>query len=440
MSNRNEKKTNRHQPRHAVQEMDASVPEYEIVDEVSDKEQRISARRGRKKRSVMARVLTRLLFVLVIGVAALWVWQNWDSFDPRKMMENMQIFFAGGQKGDGFPVEIDGNSVLFMNGVDNHLALLTDTAFVMLNGKGGEQVRRPNSYSQSMMRTAGDYILIAELGGKRFRLEKRTETVLNVTADNVSDDEKKAPVLDEPIQNAIVSCAVRADGTVVLATESSQSHTSEVVVYSSKGKKLFHKYNSSLLVVDVALSPDGKSVAFAGLEAVNGQMRSTVQVFDLKNAALIKQYTMNDVMLCTVSYYANGNVVAIGDTGCLVADLQKDEPVCQYYQTSELIGYQISSYTAAVVLRDYGASDGGQVLLIDQSGSKKGTAKFDGSFRHCTFNKNNLMLLTSSHLYTVSNEGALSNTQDIPQDGRMVGVLNNQIVVLGLQALSVYTP
>ena len=59
------------------------------------------------------------------------------------------------------------------------------------------------------------------------------------------------------------------------------------------------------MVVDAAVSPDGKQVAMVSLSTDGGAMRSSLQVFDMSSAenAPIKEYAQNDLMLCRVIYF-----------------------------------------------------------------------------------------------------------------------------------------
>lgn len=105
-------------------------------------------------------------------------------------------------------------------------------------------------------------------------MESRSGTLLDVPANNEkTEDGKTTTVLDKPLENKIVTASVDARGNVTLVTGSSQSHMSEVLVYNKQGKRLYARRSAEHMVVDAAVSPDGKQVAMVSLSTDGGAMR-----------------------------------------------------------------------------------------------------------------------------------------------------------------------
>lgn len=400
-------------------------------------EETAAAPRRKKRRSSGLRLGMRLLALVLAAAVVLAVWQNWDSLAPRNLMFWFDQTFSA--KGDGYPVAISGSSVLDMQEEQSYLVLLTDTSLVALNANGGEVMRRQHNYSDPILLTSGKYMLIAEVGGKRFRLETMPDTVLNATANNLAED-KKTSVLDTPVENAIISAAVRADGTVALVTESSQSYTSEALVYSPSGKLLYRQRYATMMATDVALSPNEKDIAVTGIEAVNGAMQSRLQIHTLqsKDNKPRKEYTGEGVLMGRVAYLSGGQVAAVGDTQTWLVDADGDQDKRITYDQQQLVGCAIGDKTVNLALQKYGSGDGGEVMRLNPQGETLYTAAFTGSFRHMCVQDTQLLLLTSGRLYHGDGE-ALGGGVDVQQDGRMAGLLGDKAIVLGLTALNEYS-
>lgn len=397
----------------------------------------VSARPKRKKRrSSGVRLAVRVLSFLAAAAIVVTVWRHWDTLAPRNLMFWIGQTFSS--KGDGYPVEISGNSVLDMQEVQGYLVLLTDTSLVALNTSGGEVMRRQHNYADPILLSSGKYMLVAEVGGKRFRLETMPDTVLNVTYDNLSAD-KKTSVLDVALENAIISADIRSDGTVALVTESSQSYTSEVLVYSTEGKLLYRQRYATMLATDVALSPNEKDVAVSGIEAKDGAMQSMLRIYAMKSKETSprKEYTGEDLMLYRVEYMSDGHIAAIGDAQTWVVDADDTLDQRISYE-QQLVGYTVGDKMIGLALQKYGAGDGGEVVRIDREGNTAYTAAFTGSFRHLYAKENRLLLLTAGRLYQ-GDEQKLNGGTDVQQDGRMVGLLGDRAIVLGLTSLSEYS-
>lgn len=400
-------------------------------------------RKKRRRRSFFARVMLRLLIVAVVFVAGVWVYRNWDTLAPESLVIWLDEKFSGGEKGAGFPVDIVGSEITAMTRLKNNLAVLSDNALILYNSRGGEVDRRIHGYAKPILRSAGDYLLIAEADGLRFRLESRSGTLLDVPANNEkTEDGKTTTVLDKPLENKIVTASVDARGNVTLVTGSSQSHMSEVLVYNKQGKRLYARRSAEHMVVDAAVSPDGKQVAMVSLSTDGGAMRSSLQVFDMSSAenAPIKEYAQNDLMLCRVIYFDGGTVLAVGDSACWVVNPSGTLFEKQSYPEYELIGMTEGENSAALVLRRYGNTDGGRLLVVRSTGDVAYTADFEGSFRDISpAGSEGYWLLTGGELLHAGGKG-WDQRLDIPADGRMVCGLGDRAIVLGLTSLTEYRP
>lgn len=412
-----------------------SVPPEESRNEP---EMTVLPRRKRKKRKVVLRVLSRLTIVAAVALAGFLVWRNWDKLAP----ENLVIWIEeklSGKKSGRFPVEISGGTVLDLAEAKGNLALLTDTALVIYNGNGAELTRRQHSYTSPILKTHGDYILIADTQGTRFRLETRASTLLNVVPSGTGQDSKDITILDVPPTNRIVSAAVGKNGITAFVTDSGQSYTSEVLAYDKKGKNLLHRYNVELYGVDVAVSPDGKWIAVAGFTAHNGAMKSVVQVYSLSDAkAQAKEYTDTDVLLCGIAYFPNGTLIAIGDTASWVINPNGTLFEKQAYADRQLAAFAVGENMAALVVHRYGSSAGGELIMLTPAGSIAYREDFTGAFRALAPSESGALLLTSGNLYHAGAKG-LGKATEVLQDGRLVCGIGKKAVVLGLTTLKVYT-
>lgn len=399
-------------------------PPAAAPEETPEKKDRARSSR-RRPRSAAWLLLSRLMLVSALVVMGALVWKNWDSLAPAELFDWIDQKITGGDGGSGFPVSISGNTVVALSPVKSGVGILTDTSLLLMDANGAELMRRSHTYARPMLRTAGDYLLIAELGGTRFQLETRKETVFSGT-----------------VANDIRSVAVGPDGMVAVATASTKSYLSEMVVFDKSGKEIFHWYSTELMAADVALRRDGKQAAVIGLSTEKGAMKSTLLVLDIQSGATepVASHSGTDVLLCTVSFLPNGQVAAVGDTACwlFTADAENSTCVPVSYEDRELLGYAVGDKGIALALRHYGANEDGELLLTDADGTVIGTEAFEGDFRHLAKADNGFYLLTATRLYQVA-DGAFAANREVPADGLMVTTLKDDALVLGLTTLQTYT-
>ncbi len=377
-------------------------------------------RARRRGRSVIWAVLFRLTLVVAVVLLGVLLWRNWDNLAPAALTEWFDRTVTGGDGGDGYPVDISGDGVVSMQAFGNNAALLTDTSLLVYNSSGAETVDRGHTFADPLLCTAGDYMLVAELGGNRYTLHN-----------------KKEAVRDGAATGTVVSAAVSENGQVALATESSQSYMSEVLVFDRKGNEAFHWYSADLMVVDVAFSPRQKEIAVLGLSAVGGDMCSTLHVFSLsgKEEGPTHTYRATGAMMTALNYFDNGRVAAVGDTAVWVYDPDKNETAVTDFEDAVLLGYAFSDEGVGAVTRDYGESRGGMLRVITTVGNPVREITFAGNYRHVTAADRGFYLLTEDTLYQADGAGIAKQTA-VSADSLMTVEMNGKPLVLHLSMLT----
>ncbi len=377
-------------------------------------------RARRHGRSVIWAVLFRLALLVAVVMLGVLLWRNWDNLAPASLTEWLDRTVTGGDGGDGYPVDISGDSVVSMQVFGNNVALLTDTSLLVYNSSGALTVDRGHTFADPLLCTGGEYMLVAELGGNRYTLHSKKEAVRDGTA-----------------SGAIVSAAVSDNGQVALVTGSSKSYMSEVLVFDRKGNKIFHWYSADLLVADVAFSPRQKEIAVLGFSAVGGDMRSTLHVFSLsgKEEGPTHTYRATGAMMTVLHYFDNGRVAAVGDTAVWVYDPDKNETAVTDFEDAVLLGYAFSKEGVGAVTRNYGESRGGMLRVITTVGNPVREIAFAGDYRHVTAADRGFYLLTEDTLYQADGAGVAKQTA-ASADSLMTVEMNGKPLVLHLSMLT----
>ncbi len=376
--------------------------------------------RRRRGRSVIWVVLIRLLVITAILILGVLLWQNRDHLAPAAVTEWFERVITGGSKGDGYPVDIGGDRVVSMQPVGNQTAVLTDTALQLYNSTASQTANRAHTYADPLLRVEDDYILVAELGGTRYTVHT-----------------KKEIVFEGQVDYPILSAAVSANGQVAIATESSQSYRSEVLVFDRKGKNVFHWYSVDLTVIDVTFHPRQKQIAVLGLSASGGEMRSTVQVFSIsgKGTGATHTYSATGPMMTALRYFDNERLGVVGDTAVWVYDPIKNVTAVTDFEEAVLLGYTFAPDGIGIVTRNYGEGGGGVMQHISATGNVAGTIAFDSNYRHIAAADDGFYLLTESTLYLIK-KGAVSKQKAVSADSLMVAEMTGKPLVLGLSMLT----
>ncbi len=374
-------------------------------------------RRGKTNYTQWIRLLKRLVVLAAVLLTAFFGWKYWDKIAPAALLDWTEATFGEGQKGEGFPCGIAGNSVLYMAETKQHLAVLTDTSLRFYSSNAACVAERPHSFSKPVIHTAGKYVLLTEHGGNRIRLDTRRETVLEKTLDNCE----------------IYAASVLPNGTVALIlNNTSKSYMSEVRVLSSSGEERFSYKSTKYLLTAVALSANGNELAAVGTGAEKGVLKSVLLKVSLSNGE-VQEYSGADVLLHSVGYVSKSTVLAVGDREIWSLPANTDTPKKVRCEGFEPAGYAFSDKMLGVALRRVGSTDQGALWLFDASGKQVRSVDYSGEYRSVSTNENQVLLLTDRMLYEVS--AAESKEVSVPTDALQAVIYRRAPLVLTLTQL-----
>lgn len=375
-------------------------------------------REVRRRRARRRAILRAVIVVAVIAVVVL-VWHNWDRLAPDRLMGNIENLFGMGT--GSYPMDMSGTHVQRLQQVGNYAAVLTDSHLIYLNHSGAEVSRYSLSYPTALMRTADQYVLVAEQGGRRLHLSTRNKVVLEMNAD--AD---------------ILAVSVNKKGQIAVLTDGTQGYTVQVKVYDKTGKLLYTR-DRNHTAVDVALSPDGAQVATLSVDAVNGNLNTTMDVFSLKTSATdaLCSYLAKDRLLHRMEYMEGGWLAAFSED-CVVM-LDTSDGLATLYAPTDMrvLGFAVAGKDLALAVRPYGNTGGGQIHVVNTDGTAARVIEFTGDFRDLAGDNHQYALLTDAYVQAFS-AAAEGHTIPVEADGQQVAVADEQVVVLGLNRLEAY--
>lgn len=356
-------------------------------------------RGGRTNYGPWLRLFKRLLVVAVVLIIGFLVWDNWEKIAPEALLDWTDQKFGNAQSGEGYPCAVNGNDVIDMTEVNQHLVVLSDTGLRFFNGSAACVADRTHAFTQPVMRTAGNYVLLAEMGGSRIRLDTRREIVLE----------------HELANRRIYAANLLSNGTTaVVLNSASQSYVSEIVVLNTKGDTQFSYKSNKYLLTDVALSPNGKQVTAVGTAAENGVLKSVLLVITLSSNK-VEEYTGVDVLLHNVAFFSNGTAIAVGDKEVWTLKGNASEVEKTVYGGFEPVGYTATSSLVGVALRRSGSTNTGEIWAFDANGKRVQAVPYEGTYRSLSGKGSTLLLLTDRALYETRGSD-LQSTLAVPSD------------------------
>ena len=238
--------------------------------------------------------------------------------------------------GDDFPQELPSGKIRDLAPIGKDLVVLTDSNLFVYNSQGKQTGGYLHGYANAICRTNGDRVITFDRGGKRFRVDSRTQELFSAT-------------LDYPI----VSADISRKGYVAVAAGDNR-YQSRVTVYDQEFDEIFIR-SSSDLVVDLKLDNRGEGMAISSVGAREGQLISAVTLFRFTQKDPTAQIELPDELVLSMAYAKDGNVQVITDRRAALFSAEG----------AELASV---SFNEAYVNRFVNLTQGGMFVLLDELG------------------------------------------------------------------------
>lgn len=243
-----------------------------------------------------------------------------------------------------------------------------------------------------ILKTAGNYILIAEKNGKKICLYNDRKLVYEVDTDD-----------------NILTCNLSANGDVVAITDKS-SYKGAVVVFNKEGNQIFAWSSGSDNIISADISASSRRVAVALLNT-DEQVKSMVQFFDINKTESYAQVIFEDTILFNIDFtgdtidaFGDNCIAGITSSGSLIYDKRFENaefvhyavdekgnkillfdnsniPLINIYNSSAVLKYQLSSDELPDFVDIYGnyiIYNNGRDIIYGRPGSSR-LAKFTAS-------------------------------------------------------------
>lgn len=254
--------------------------------------------RRKKKRS---KILRRSILFLLLAMTALILYQKRASWIPKfettisRRHESHRPEDQSTPDGN-FPIYVYGETDYQMRAASQKLFVLSASYLQIFDTDGSLMDSRQHTYGNAMLHTEGDYALVYESGGTRFRL-----------------DTVRKCRYEKTISDSILYGRVSSEGEVLLIT-SSQTCACKMLVMNAKGQQIYER-DCVENVIAAAFHADGGGCYTASLEMESGVLKSVVRScsFSSKEDLWVSQPL--DTLVISV-YNMEGGVCLIGDTRC----------------------------------------------------------------------------------------------------------------------------
>ncbi|MCH5298981.1 MAG: hypothetical protein J1E96_04370 [Ruminococcus sp.] len=359
------------------------VISYEDVplEEYNDERTQIS-------KPAVKRIFICLALIIVLGLVVFLI-SNSDSLTPDRI-SNWLKYDVFGSHDNGYPVQIIGTSINDGNFLcDGDISYVSDTSFESLSSTGNEIGYNQHSFAKPVMCTAGDNVLIYNLGGNGF--VTGTKKQLGSTKDT---------------EKYIITADINSRGYYAVVTEA-DGYLSKLFVYNNDKEKVYTYSFAEYYITSVALNDAGTGCVVCGVTGDNGSLLGAAYVLDFTSEEPVATYPLDENIIYGVEYLNSSTVCMVGNSSAYMLNIGASKLSQVEYQQMELTAFDIDSDTDSLVLSLSRSGDGRKCSIeyVNRDGEVLAVNDTDCEISSISLYKNRIAALDNTTCYLFDTAG-----------------------------------
>ncbi len=298
----------------------------------------------------------------------------------------------------------------------NGIILLKDNSVEYYSSSGKIISSNSHTYSSPAVAVNGKNVLLYDIGGKKFRIEKKS----------VSSG-------DTEVGSSIICATINKKGSYAYSLNSDSGYQSHFFVYSSNNKLLFEGQNADY-VNCLALS-DSHSYCAAGiLSTDNAKILSTVKLYSFSEDSAVYSVTFENTVVYKLTFGDKDSLLCYTNNGLYKIDKTGAQSGVLSYTASEINLYDTHcSGVGTVSTAVYGNENYIKVYAVSKKGELLYSKDFADTLTDLSVSRKYLSVLVDNTVYTYNVTGDVIGSAEFSSDCSEIVVSDGNIYVLGAE-------
>ena len=347
---------------------------------------------GKKRRVRRGRVRLFVFIFLVIIAGGLFLSKKWWLPKLRGLGSGYGTIVNSGELAEGkFPVQVTGSSDFQVRYSDGYFVILSD-AYVCFYSDDGELLkRRQHSYTNPVLRTAGDRTLVYESGGNEICVEDSEDSIYT----------------KEHSEN-IMFAEISREGFTAVVT-SSENYECEIFVYDRKGELIYDR-KCVERVTDISFRDESMGCDVSYIKAENGSLVTSVQEIDFTQDK--EKWTSPGLDTVGFEVYSSDKgVFVMGADSCGYID-SSGQIVSYYRYDGQLEGGGSCGDGSAVIVNNDSRRKY-MLVLFDSTGREPKVLEMESPLKDVTVSEELVYVMTKDMILAYDFDGTLHATVGI---------------------------
>lgn len=370
-------------------------------------------------KKAVKRILIIVAVIVVMGIV-IYAVANRDALTPDNL-GNWVKYDLIGSSDSGFPAKIIGSNVTDGNfKCDSGVSYVSDTSFASISPEGNEVGYNQHSFSKPVLETAGENVIIYNLGGNGYVVGKK---------------DKLGEIKDT--DNYVITADINASGVYCVVTQT-DGYFSKLHVYNKDGEKLYAYSFSEYYVNSVSINPNGTGCVACGVTGDNGSLLGIAYVLDFSSKEPVATFNLDETTAYECEYFNSNSVCVVGSDASYTIDIRGGKLTEVEYGNKLLTAYDINPDTNSFVLSLSRSADGRKCSInyVNINGEIVSVNDTKRAISSISLYKNRVAVLDSNKLYMYDTDGKSYGSTDAGTGAKAVRLENtDNAYVLGINEI-----
>lgn len=334
----------------------------------------------RKQRQVSKKIF--LLSTLILIFMLCWHFRNNIAYVSNMVSINYNSF----KNNTRYPKNILGERPVELQKFNNNVMLICENSMNIYGGYQAAQIFSVNrNFSNGGICHNNKKIAMFDYATGNLNLYDKFKNVYN--------EQGKCKIYNVKIAN---------NNSVAILSDSLH-YASCVRVLDPNNKQIFNWNCTDSYVVNAAFSPDSKKIAVVSLKSSEGNIQSTISIFDLKSGKLNNRINISDLIF-DIIYSTSEKIVAITRNSVYFFNQDLQRFTTYDFKNEELLKFNYSNNIIALCFKKYSNGASSKIVTLNFAGNVLGESELKGVVKSLKVEGNSVGALAEDRIFVFNRD------------------------------------
>lgn len=383
---------------------DEPKTEEMTAEERNDKRKIEIEERKRKRKSKKNRTLIIIIAVLVFSTAFT-LYLNIDN----PLLHNMFSGIGFDASTDGALIEFEKTEDFDVSSFNGNAIVARNTQVICVDSDMKHRWEIQQNNAAPVIKTGGKYTLTYSFDVANAVLSKDGGDVIELVT-----------------EASVIGGSVNENGYCAVVTRE-KGYKAQIIVYSPKGEVIYKWHSADNYIIDVAVSPDNRSLAAATADFSTDVASGGLMMFNFAQEKPYAGQILENNLILEIRFTGKNSLLAVGDIGIAVFDALGEKQGEYSYDGKKLTNYDIGTNDNIVLALNESDSvlNDTEIKILSKNLKEKGTCTVSGAVSCIDSVDGKVLVVADRKLSLFSERGNEIKKLDVNKDIKKAVLFGN---------------